>query len=226
MRSTLYADSERYEIDETACRNRPPDSILVRSRNPRKRPRRPAGFPRRRVPRPRQCPGSFEAARSSRAPATRSPCTGRPTARDAMSRCGGHRGISHIGRSGPECTARAATRPGEGLLRGARSAVRPSTGSERPLCDRIDGFVPPRFSMLGGRSTVGPVALNHVIGVRIPASQPDKSFPINLLRARSETTRPAFDPMLDRNLTESHAVRGRALACYATAASWKMFALL
>jgi hypothetical protein len=26
--------------------------------------------------------------------------------------------------------------------------------------------------MLGGRSTVGPVALNHVIGVRIPASQP------------------------------------------------------
>src|SRR5262245_20187030 len=27
--------------------------------------------------------------------------------------------------------------------------------------------------MLGGRSTVGHVALDHVIGVRIPASQPD-----------------------------------------------------
>ena len=29
-----------------------------------------------------------------------------------------------------------------------------------------------RASLLGGRSTVGHVALDHVIGVRIPASQP------------------------------------------------------
>ena len=31
---------------------------------------------------------------------------------------------------------------------------------------------PDRGTLLGGRSTVGHVALDHVIGVRIPASQP------------------------------------------------------
>ena len=46
-----------------------------------------------------------------------------------------------------------------------------------PPPDLIDSirFVPPRRSILGGRSTVGHVALNHVIGVRIPASQPDSN---------------------------------------------------
>src|SRR6188474_1694605 len=34
------------------------------------------------------------------------------------------------------------------------------------------GSFPPDRPILGGRSTVGHVALDHVIGVRIPASQP------------------------------------------------------
>ena len=63
--------------------------------------------------------------------------------------------------------------------------------------------------------------LNHVIGVRIPASQPDNSFLINWLQARSESTRRPFDPILDRNLTKSRALWGGELACYATAASWQ-----
>ena len=33
--------------------------------------------------------------------------------------------------------------------------------------------------LLGGRSTVGHVALDHVIGVRIPASQPAKPEPVS-----------------------------------------------
>lgn len=36
------------------------------------------------------------------------------------------------------------------------------------------GFLPRASAALGGRSTVGHVALDHVIGVRIPASQPRK----------------------------------------------------
>ena len=38
------------------------------------------------------------------------------------------------------------------------------------------GFSRSRLPLLGGRSTVGHVALDHVIGVRIPASQPS-SYP-------------------------------------------------
>ena len=37
---------------------------------------------------------------------------------------------------------------------------------------KFEGFRSGRSSLLGGRSTVGHVALDHVIGVRIPASQP------------------------------------------------------
>ena len=38
------------------------------------------------------------------------------------------------------------------------------------------GSFPPDRPILGGRSTVGHVALDHVIGVRIPASQPISTF--------------------------------------------------
>ena len=43
-------------------------------------------------------------------------------------------------------------------------------------------FASGRPSLLGGRSTVGHVALDHVIGVRIPASQPASAHPSGELR--------------------------------------------
>jgi hypothetical protein len=49
-------------------------------------------------------------------------------------------------------------------------------------------------------------SLNHVIGVRITAYQPNKSFLINWLQARPETTRRPFDTILDRNSTKSRAI--------------------
>jgi hypothetical protein len=91
--------------------------------------------------------------------------------------------------------ARAAVSTWPARLRAERCRLVASEGRQRDgrgprgaACTGAAGFatierlVPPRLSMLGGRSTVGPVALNHVIGVRIPASQPDFARPTGELR--------------------------------------------
>ena len=63
---------------------------------------------------------------------------------------------------------------GRGTRRRARDLWRAAPCVVETEEIKIDGSCPTRKRglLLGGRSTVGHVALDHVIGVRIPASQP------------------------------------------------------
>ena len=74
--------------------------------------------------------------------------------------------------------------------RGAICPARPESGKLKVPARKVR-------PLLGGRSTVGHVALDHVIGVRIPASQPDfarASRELRLGRQDGVSSLPAYSP--------------------------------